>query len=108
MIHVIPAVEGIGGSEDRRPGIERGRDSCFGDGDGLLLHDFVDGRAIVFVHFVKLIDAAHSHIGQDKRTRLQTHILTHGIDLYCCGEAHIRAALPCCVDTSWSDVGDVF
>ena len=63
MIHVLPAVEGVCGSEDRCPGIERGCDSCFGDGDGLLFHDFMDGRAIVFVHFVKLINAADSHIG---------------------------------------------
>ena len=35
-----------------------------GNGDGLLFHDFVDGCAVTVYHFVKLVDAAHSTIGQ--------------------------------------------
>lgn len=34
-----------------------------GDGDGLLLHDLVDGRAVSVSHLIKLVDAAHAQIG---------------------------------------------
>lgn len=40
-------------------------DTGFGNRDSLLLHDFVDGYTIDVVHFVKLIDADDTSVGED-------------------------------------------
>ena len=57
---IVSAVSGIGGGEDADAGVERGHETRFGDGDGLLLHHFVDRRSIVLHHLVKLVDAANT------------------------------------------------
>jgi hypothetical protein len=43
---VILAIDGVGRGEDRAAGIEGGVDAGLGDGDGLLLHDFVDSHLL--------------------------------------------------------------
>ena len=43
---VVSAVQRICGGEDRGSCVEGGRDTSFGDGDGLLLHDFVNGCSV--------------------------------------------------------------
>lgn len=77
MGRAVPAVEGIGSGKDGGTCVERGGDACFGDGDCLLFHDFMDGSSVVLVHLIELVDAAHSHIGQHQRTCLQTDVLGH-------------------------------
>lgn len=47
-----PAIQGIGRSEHRCPGIEGGGDACLGDGDGLLLHYLVNSCAICLLHLL--------------------------------------------------------
>ena len=38
----------------------------FGNGDGLLFHDFVNGGSVGIGHFIELVDAANALIGQHK------------------------------------------
>ena len=58
------AINGVGRREDGASCIEGGGDAGFGDGDGLLLHSFVNRDSIVFPHFVEFVDAHHATIGQ--------------------------------------------
>jgi len=39
---IISSADGVGSSNDCTPGLERSNNSCFGDGDALLLHCFMD------------------------------------------------------------------
>ena len=57
---VVATRDGVGSSQDGCASVECGLDASLGDGDGLLLHGFVDGHLIPHVHLVKLIDAAHA------------------------------------------------
>ncbi len=61
------------------PGIELTDDSSFGDGESLLLHDFVQDGAGGIAHFVKLVDAADAVIGQDQSSGLQNKLPSFGI-----------------------------
>ena len=62
-LHVIVSAEdGVGSGEDGGPRVEDGGDASFGDGDGLLLHRFVDGHTVFVAHFVEFIDTDHTAI----------------------------------------------
>lgn len=37
--------------------VEHSGDTCFGDGDSLLLHRLVDCYSVLFSHFIKFVDA---------------------------------------------------
>ena len=67
---VVSTVERVGSSEDGGSSVESGSDSGFGDGDGLLFHDFVDGGSIRLVHLVELVDAADSIVGENESSSL--------------------------------------
>lgn len=67
---VVSSIGRIGSSQDRASGIECGENPCLGNGDGLLLHDLMDGCAVSFGHFVKLINAAHTLVSQHQGTTL--------------------------------------
>ena len=57
---VIASSNGVGCSKDRCACIECCLDARLGDGDSLLFHGLVDGRLVMLVHLVKLIDTAHT------------------------------------------------
>lgn len=67
---IISAVGRIGRSQDGASGIERGENPRLGDGDGLLLHNLMDGCAVSLGHLVKLINAAHALVSQHQGTAL--------------------------------------
>ena len=56
MFGVVSAAYRVGGCENGRAGVEGCVDSCFGDGDCLLFHCFVDGDLVANVHFVEFVD----------------------------------------------------
>ena len=62
---VILTIDRVGSGDDTTSGVERCMDTCFGNGDGLLFHDFVNGNAIDIAHFVEFIDADYTTISQD-------------------------------------------
>lgn len=49
------------------------------DGDGLLLHHLVDGRAVGVGHLVKLVDAADALVGEHQGSALQGHLTGQGV-----------------------------
>lgn len=51
----------------------------FGDGDGLLFHDLMDGCAVCVSHLVKLIDAADALISQHQGSPFQGHFSSQRI-----------------------------
>ena len=63
---VVAAADGVGGGDDGAAGLERRDDAGFGDGDGLLLHGFVDRGAVLVVHFVEFVDQAGAAVGEDE------------------------------------------
>jgi hypothetical protein len=67
---VVAPIGRVGSSQDGAPGIKCGENACFGNRDGLLLHDLVDGRTVSLSHFVKLIDTAHTLVSQHKSSTL--------------------------------------
>ena len=105
---VVPAVERVGGREDGRAGVEGGGDAGFGNGDGLLFHDFVDRRAVAVVHLVELVDAADAVVGEDQCSAFEYHFVGDGIPHDGRGEADAAAASSGGVNASGSDFGDVF
>jgi len=69
-LRVVSTVERVGSSEDGRSSVKGGGDSGFGDGDGLLFHDFVNGGSIRLVHLVELVDAADSVVRENESSSL--------------------------------------
>lgn len=65
-------VDRVGRGYDGAPRIERSVNTGLGDGDGLLLHDFVDRHAIDVGHLVELVDAHDSSIGEDHGTGFES------------------------------------
>lgn len=55
---IVPTKDRVCGGQDGRSRIQNGRDTCFGNGDGLLFHGFVDGDLVGDVHFVEFVDRA--------------------------------------------------
>ena len=55
-------VDRIGSRNDAAPCVEGGVNASFGDGDRLLLHDFVNGDPVDFRHFVKFVDTDHATV----------------------------------------------
>lgn len=63
-----------------------------GDGDGLLLHHLVDGRAVGVGHLVELVDAADALVGEHQGSALQGHLAGHGVLHYGGGQTHAGRA----------------
>jgi len=68
LLSVVPSTDRIGRGEDRRASIEGGLDTCFGDGNGLLFHCFVDCDLVGDVHLVKFVDRADSIVRKHEST----------------------------------------
>ena len=105
---VVAAVERVSSGEDGGAGVEGGGDAGFGDGDGLLFHDFVDGGAVAVVHFVKLVDTADAVVGEDEGAAFEDHFIGHGVAHDGGGEADAGGAAAGGVDTAGRDFGNVF
>ena len=71
LVPGILGVDGIGSGDDTASGVESGVDACLGNGDCLLLHDFVNGHTVHIVHLVELINTYNTPISKDHRTGFQ-------------------------------------
>ena len=58
-------VDRVGSGNDTASSVQTGVNSSFGDGDGLLFHDLVNGDSIDVGHLVELVDTDDSSIGED-------------------------------------------
>ena len=61
---VIASSNRVGCSKDRCACIECCLDARLGDGDGLLFHGLVDGRLVMLLHLIKLINTTHTLEGE--------------------------------------------
>jgi len=71
LVPGILGVDGIGSSDDTASGVESGVDARLGNGDCLLLHDFVNGHTVHIVHLVELINTYNTPISKDHRSGFQ-------------------------------------
>ena len=76
---VVLTIDGVGGGQNRAPGIETGVDASLGNGDSLLLHGLVDSDTVVLAHLVELINADQTTVGQYHGTSLQTTLASIGV-----------------------------
>lgn len=107
LFAVVPSIEGIRSSQDRRSGIQRCSDTCLGNRHSLLFHHFVDCCSIVLAHLVELIDTADSHVGQDQSPSLKEDLIGHWVHDDGCGQPHTGTALPSGIDPSWGHMRNV-
>lgn len=59
-------VKGVCGGKDGSMCVKSGGDISFGNGDGLLFYDFVNGGMVRFFYFVKFIDIVDIVVGENK------------------------------------------
>src|SRR6058998_40433 len=69
LVLVEPAELRVRGGEDRAPGLEDGRDASLRDANPLLLHRFVDRRAVLWIHFLDFVDGGKPEIREDQGSR---------------------------------------
>ena len=71
-LHVVISTEyRVRRCQYTRSRVQDSRDTGFGDGNGLLLHRFVDRYSILVSHLVEFVDADHTAIGKHHGTAFQ-------------------------------------
>mmetsp|Transcript_6 Transcript_6/g.8 ORF Transcript_6/g.8 Transcript_6/m.8 type:complete len:230 (+) Transcript_6:715-1404(+) len=86
---ILP-INGVGSGDDTAPGIEADMDASLGDGDGLLLHDLMDGHPVDVAHLVELVDAHHPSVRQHHRARLQVLLPSVLVNSHRRSQSHTR------------------
>mmetsp|Transcript_87559 Transcript_87559/g.283480 ORF Transcript_87559/g.283480 Transcript_87559/m.283480 type:complete len:505 (-) Transcript_87559:852-2366(-) len=71
---VVPPLGGVGHRNDGTPRLQCGDDAGLGDGDRLLFHGLMDGRAVLVVHLVELVDETDAFVGQDHGATLEAPV----------------------------------
>ena len=90
---IIPASDRIRCGNDSTTCLQRRDDACFGYGDRLLLHGFVDGCSVCVVHFVKFVNETGSLVCQYQRSAFQSPLPRHGILAHACSQTDRRGTL---------------
>ncbi len=105
---VVSPVERVGRGQNRRSSVQRRYHPHFRDRNRLLLHDLVNRSPVMFAHFVKLVNAANSHVGKDQGPAFQRNFARVRVlhDRRC--EPHTRASFSGRVDASGRNMGYVF
>mmetsp|Transcript_9963 Transcript_9963/g.34343 ORF Transcript_9963/g.34343 Transcript_9963/m.34343 type:complete len:354 (-) Transcript_9963:2072-3133(-) len=88
LVWVVPGPSGVGAGQDAGPRVQRTDDPSLGQRDGLLLHGLVEGIPGVVRHLVKLVDAAHTEVGQHEGSRLQNQLPRLRVPRHVGGETH--------------------
>ena len=74
----------------------------------LLLHGFVNGHSILIVHFIELIDEAHSLISKNKGSSFEHPLLSDWILVDTSSETNGTRSLSSGVHNSWENLLNVF
>ena len=90
---IVAAADGIGGGDDGAARLEGGDDASFGDGDGLLFHGFVDGGAVLVVHFVEFVDQADAPVGEHEGPAFERPFAGEWVAAYAGGQTDGAGAL---------------
>mmetsp|Transcript_9781 Transcript_9781/g.34429 ORF Transcript_9781/g.34429 Transcript_9781/m.34429 type:complete len:583 (-) Transcript_9781:609-2357(-) len=104
---VVAAVLRVGGGQNCRPRVEVGVDTRLCDGNRLLLHGLVDGRPVLLVHLVKLVDAAEAVVCEDERAALERPLLGERVLVDARREADGRGAFARRVDGARHDAAAI-
>lgn len=75
--------------------LERRDDPSFRDGDTLLLHRFMDTRAVRVVHLVELVDQARPFVSEHQCPALERPFARHGVLPHTRGETDGGGTLAC-------------
>lgn len=97
-LRVVSPLQWVRSSNNRTPGSKSGHYSCLRDRDGLLLHRFVDRGAIVFVHFVELVDKADSPVSQNQGSCLQFPLICRMVAFHAGSQTNCRCSFSRCVN----------
>ena len=84
---IVSAMNRVGSGQDRSTSIQGGMDTGLSDRDSLLLHGFVDGSLISWVHLIELIDAADTVVGEHKGTSLYAKLSCFSVSGDTCSQA---------------------
>ena len=106
LVGVVLAVDGVCGGDDAAAGVEGGVDARFGNGDGLLLHDFVDGNAVDVAHLVEFVDTDDASVGEDHGTGFEAAFAGFFVAGDSCGETDARGASTGSCNGEWSGIED--
>ena len=88
--HIEAAVFRVSSPEKGTPGLKCRGYSGFRNTDGLLLHCFVKGRPVLFLHFIHFIDSGNTHIGKHKSAGFQVAAAFAKLILDCgCGKTSL-------------------
>ena len=101
---IISAANGIGRRHDSAPSLQGRNNTSFADGDGLLLHSFVDTGSILIIHLVKLIDQAGSPVRKHESTTFKRPLRSQRIAAYGCCQANSGRPLASCEYCSMSSL----
>mmetsp|Transcript_56810 Transcript_56810/g.121982 ORF Transcript_56810/g.121982 Transcript_56810/m.121982 type:complete len:681 (-) Transcript_56810:69-2111(-) len=93
LLGIVPSEDRIRRRHDRASGVQGGHQASLGDGDGLLLHGFMDGCAVLLVHLVKLINQAQPAVSQHHRSAFQGPLTSGVVPLHGSGETNTGRAL---------------
>mmetsp|Transcript_74053 Transcript_74053/g.165709 ORF Transcript_74053/g.165709 Transcript_74053/m.165709 type:complete len:554 (+) Transcript_74053:898-2559(+) len=95
------------GGQDGCSGIQGRLNAGLRQGDGLLLHGFVDGHLVLLVHELKLVDATDAVVSKHQRSRLNDLLLVQVCVLHHrCSETSGRRCFAGSEDRAWEELGD--
>jgi hypothetical protein len=83
---IVTSKQRVSSSKYGCPGVQDSCDSSLSDGDGLLLHGFVDSNTVTRLHLIELINAYYSAVGQDHSSAFKLEFTSNGVFDDCCSE----------------------
>mmetsp|Transcript_39186 Transcript_39186/g.111838 ORF Transcript_39186/g.111838 Transcript_39186/m.111838 type:complete len:458 (-) Transcript_39186:969-2342(-) len=98
LVRVVSAEDRICTCKNGGAAVERGGDPGLCDGHGLLLHDLMNGGAVTFLHLVKLVDAANTHVCQYQGPTFQGDLPGHVVAYHGGCQPHTAGSLARGVD----------
>lgn len=107
QVRVVFTPDRVRRGQDARSSVQGRDDPRFGDGDGLLLHDFVQDRAGGVGHLVELVDAADAAVGEDEGAGFEHHLPRFRVSAHVRGQANGGGTFAAGVDATRGDSVDV-
>ena len=77
------AIDRVRRSDYTTPSIESSVDASLGDGDCLLLHNFMDGNTVDVGHFIEFVDADNATVSKDHRASFESPLARVLVGSHC-------------------------
>lgn len=104
---IVSAVYWVSSCQDRGAGVESGMDTSLGDRDSLLLHGLMNSSLVFRIHFIELIDATDTVVGEHKGSRLNTEFTCFTVFTDTSSETGCRTCLSRSIDSARKETTDV-